>query len=530
MRRFPSYVPLASACLFGLAALFVLTGPHVQLEAAKTTRVRVLLSQDAGIYEEGAAGIRSVLNAEVRVDYLNIVRAETENTKRYFRELEKNSAMLIVVGAPAAHAAYEARPRIPIVFSMVNSPRMLRADPRNLCGVSVNIPIAEYFRVLREIAPKARRVHAFYSTPQGAYIAGEGEYRDLEHGLSFQRVQVKAGDFSARLKSLKGRADAFYMVPDPLYNRERFLMLSRFAKRNGILLMTSFSSLVREGAVFGIGVDHGKIGVLTGQMAGRILEKKSSCASEGVLAPEASSLLFFLNEKYAREAGHRVPASIVERAKRGRLLRIGVRFFNEGRLNSARAVFRSILKKDPRNKTASAYLELIIEKQTGAEIRALGQSARGHLREKRFDSARRDYRKMLKINPRLEAARRGLEETSRAQSDYQRARGESLARAGKPFQAIRMLKRSLRTLPSNQKASAYLARVRAGQSARVPGNLKRAIDFYDRRYYDRAIRILENILLVRPGHKIAVQYLRQSRKKKAAIQRLRRRLRGYPRR
>lgn len=79
------------------------------------------------------------------------------------------------------------------------------------------------------------------------------------------------------------------MVNDPLYSNVEFEQLSEFAKKNNIILMTSFPALVKVGATFGISPDYSKIGVLTGQIANRINMKTSTCGEERVILPDQSS-------------------------------------------------------------------------------------------------------------------------------------------------------------------------------------------------------------------------------------------------
>ena len=67
------------------------------------------------------------------------------------------------------------------------------------------------------------------------------------------------------------------MVNDPLYSNLEFETLSEFAKKNNIVLMTSFPALVKVGATFGISPDYSKIGVLTGQMANKLYAGTSTC-------------------------------------------------------------------------------------------------------------------------------------------------------------------------------------------------------------------------------------------------------------
>jgi len=383
----------------------------------------------------------------------------------------------------------------------------------------MDISIAEYFRTLKEIAPEARKVHAFYSTRDNKFLVGEGEYLDLRYGLYYTGTRVERKErLVSALKKIGTNLDAVYMISDPLYDQTRFEQLSKYCKKNSIVLMTGFASLVRAGATFGITPDYGRIGVLTGKMANRILSGQSSCKTEGVTFVDQTS--FYLNEEYAKASGVLVPESIKERARLTRLFNAGVNFLNNGKLKSARIVFDAILSRDPGNGPASGYRRLVIERQTGAQTSSLMNAARGSFKQKNYALAIRDYKRVMEINPNHDAAVRGYRQALLAQSERDRKRGLSLLRGGKPFAAIKMFQTALSSYPGNDSASRDLARTRAGQNARVPDLTRQGISLYNRREYDSAIQLFENVLLVRPGHNQASEYLRLSRKKRAAIQKL----------
>lgn len=488
--------------------------------------IEVLLSADTNIYATGLVAMQSTVEAPLRINYLDSLLAEHGDASRYFRELEASRPPLVLtIGPGATRMALEHLERTPVLFSMVQSARAFAPASGRTCGVSMEISIGEYFRTLKEIAPEARRVHAFYSTPDNEHIAGEGEYLDLRYGLYYRHTRVRGRErLGSALKKIAGETDAVYMIADPLYDRARFEELSRFCKERSIVLMTGFAALVRAGATFGITPDYGRIGVQTGEMANRILSGGSTCRDEGVVFVDQTS--FYLNESYARQSGLAVPEPIKERARLTRLFNAGVNFLNNGKLKSARIVFDAILARDPGNGPASGYRRLVIEQQTGARTGRLMRSARDSLKKENYDAALRDFQRVTEINPNHEAAVRGYRQALLARSERDRLRGQALERSGRPFAAIKMFQVALRGYPGNDRAGRDLARVRAAQGARVPELTREGIALYGRREYAAAIEIFENILLVRPGHKQATEYLRLSRKKRAAIQKLLQRSEG----
>ena len=484
--------------------------------------IQVLLSSDTNIYATGLAGIQATMRVPLRINYLDALSQAEVDIGRYFRRLERRGDPLVItIGPRATRVALEHLRKTPVLFSMVHSPRTYRPAKVPTCGVSLDISIAEYFRALKEVAPNARNVRAFYSTDENEFLVGEGEYLDLRHGLAYTRQKITRRERLRPALEKMSDVDAVYMISDPLYDQERFEQLSRYCRDNSIVLMTSFAPLVRAGATFGIAPNYGRTGVLTGEMANRILGGESSCAGEGVGFVDQTS--FYLNEEYASASGLILADSVKERARLTRLFNAGFNFVNQDKLDSARIVFDAILERDPDHGPALAYRRLVVERQTGERTSALLSAARASHAAQRYDLAARDYRRVMRIHPGHEAAGRGLRKALLARSEVERRRGLDLLRSGDAFAAIKMFQAALRSFPGNGAAGRDLARARASQAARLPNFTRTGIALYNSREYARAIRIFENILLIRPGHGQATEYLRLSRKKHAAIQKLLRR-------
>lgn len=507
--------------------LLILTAPvSVFVVEAKAGMVAVLLSSNNSIYETTLTGLRiSLAEHNLDVQYLDgdEITGAGANPAAYFRKLNGPEIDLVVaIGPAAAGLAVENVREKTVLITMVPALRQMTAGDRPVCGVITTVPIALYFATLREISKSARDVVAFYSTGEAGFVAAEGEYFDVQHGFQYRRKQISPGDFADELRAQVGRADAFYMVADPMFDRERFEKLSNFARDNGVVLMAGFAPLVSLGATFGYSPDYHQIGLLTGAMGERILSGASTCAAEGLRAPERSAFLFYVNEEYARASGVDLPPEIVQRARTVRLVRAGVQLFQEGKFNSSRSIFTAILKHDPENPTARYYVNAISNEVNGEKLRALMKSAEQAFADRDYVRASSLYEQVLKINPNATRAREGRVAAGRALSEQQRQQAAVQSRQGQAYPAIRQLQSALQSWPENQAARRDLADLRASLRGRLAADLREGVAAYDRRAYAEAIDIFQNILLVEPGHRQAAEYLRLSRLKFDALQRLRR--------
>ncbi|HMW60912.1 MAG TPA: ABC transporter substrate binding protein, partial [Leptospiraceae bacterium] len=479
--------------------------------------IPVILSSESTIYESVLSGIGSAMNRRLTVQYLDAIIARYPDPAAYFQALEAQKPELVItIGSAASTLARDNLKQTPIVFSMVNTPRLLGVGSRNICGVGMGISIGEFFRSIRDIAPTARFVHAFYTTDAGETEAMEGDYLDYQNKLVFVRHRLSGpAELGSALEKIKGHSDAILIVNDPLYSRTAFEKVSSFSSQNHMILAAPFPALVKLGTTFGISPDYSKIGVQTGEMALRVLSGKSTCYAELVQPPEHNA--FYLNEDYAAKSGIAIPPKIVARAKLTQQFALGVDLLNQGKLKSARLVFENILKADPSNNAASSFLQVALERQSGTRVTELLAQADRYMAEKQFALAVSEYRRVLSINPNVPQARLGLDQSLQGQSDQERERAQALEAQGRPFDAIRTYMQALQTLPGNQNAIQGLAALRARQAPQMQELVRHGVQAYDARDYGEAISIFDNVLLVIPGQKEATEYLRLAQKKRAAL-------------
>lgn len=498
---------------------------QLSIYSKSSSPIEIILSSDNSIYEQALYGIQSSLETDYKISYYDIIISENSSIESYFQNLESSGVPLVIaIGPQAAKVAKDNLNKTPVIFSMISNPKSLGLNQKNFCGVGMDISISEFFQTLNQIDPRIRKVYAFYSSDEINYQAGEGNFRDIEYNLLYSAMNVSDKNFESTLNELNSDADAFYMISDPIYNSSRFEMLSEFAKKNNIILMTTFPVLVKAGATFAISPEYSKLGVETGSMANRVLSGKSNCSKERVLLPTQSA--FYINEEYANASGINIPDQILERAKQTKLFSAGITLLNENKLTSARTIFEAILKKDSNNTSAQTYLALTIEKITGTKTKELLKLANSLYANNQFLQAKKEYSKILQINPNNELAKFGLKETTIALSEQERLRGNAYEKSDKNFEAIKEYLSSLRTLPSNTKTQFELANLRKSESTKIETYLKQGINYYNERQYDISIQMFENILLINPEEKSAKEYLRLSYKKKEAIEILKEKLRN----
>lgn len=481
----------------------------------KSHRITVIVSSDIDIYAQGLAGLQTVVTQKLDIVYLDTIGDEPDKL------ISSNRPDLIVaIGQKAAAISLKSFPEIPVVISMVNSPRFLGVD-RDLCGVRLNVPVESFFKTLKEIRPEARNVYSFYSTDTGAYTAHEGVYFDFQNQLIYKHKKVdSASDIKDFLKKNKKPLDAIYIISDPIYDQKLFSWLSEFAISNQIILMSSFPSLIRLGANFGFSPNYSNIGIKTGEIIHQILNKEDTCRSIGIHTPGKHGLLFYLNKSYSLKSGMVLPETIVNRAELSRLSQAGIGLYQKGKLQSSRSVFEFIRKKDAKNYIANFYLELILNQLTGAKMNTLLNAASTSYEKKDFSQAIIYYNQALSLNPNHYQARIGLKASLREKSESLRQQATKSRASNNNIKAINLYQQSIRTDPGNSKSVLELKQLRTRLYPTIDRKAKSGIADYNNREYKKAIEKFEEVLLISPGHGLSLEYLNLSRKKYNAFQKL----------
>jgi ABC-type uncharacterized transport system substrate-binding protein len=141
-------------------------------------------------------------------------------------------SVIVTGGTAAVIAAKQATSVIPIVFGSVADPvgtglvASLARPGGNITGLSnqsADLP-GKRFEVLRKAVPGLRRlaIMANISNPANVLEMNEGQAAARTLGLDVVRVEIRrAEDIVPAFESLKGGADALYVVTDALVNTNR---------------------------------------------------------------------------------------------------------------------------------------------------------------------------------------------------------------------------------------------------------------------------------------------------------------------
>src|SRR5438093_345370 len=125
--------------------------------------------------------------------------------------------LIRAVGISALQAAATEAPNVPVVYAMVlNPPSIVGAEPKNITGASMNVPVDHTIRLLKQLGPQIRRIGAIYDRAKTGYLVRRAEAIARDEGLQVIAKETRsAKEAIPALESFQEeRIDALWILPD----------------------------------------------------------------------------------------------------------------------------------------------------------------------------------------------------------------------------------------------------------------------------------------------------------------------------
>jgi len=186
-----------------------------------------------------------------------------ERSAELAAELARLKVDVIVTGGNAALAAKQASSVVPIVFALVDDPvsmglvASLARPGGNVTGLAINHAdlAGKRLTLLREVVPGLHRVGIMANVeyPFAVLEVGEFETAARTLGLEVIRLEIRrAEDIAPAFETLKGRAEALYVVGDALVTTHR-IRINTLALAARVPTMHVVRELVEAGGLMSYG-------------------------------------------------------------------------------------------------------------------------------------------------------------------------------------------------------------------------------------------------------------------------------------
>jgi putative ABC transport system substrate-binding protein len=232
-----------------------------------------------------------------------------------------NVDIIVTVGTTAVVAAKQATSLIPIVFASVGDPvgsglvKTLARPGGNVTGLSQlgTDLAAKRLELLREVLSDLRQVGVLGNADNPASVAEIVEIQAASRtlGLAVAPVQIqRPDDIAPAFEALKGRADALYVLPDPLVNANR-LRINILALGARWPTMHTFREYVEAGGLMSYGPNLSNQFRRAADFVDKILRKTKA---GDIPVEQATKFDLTINLTTAKALGLTIPESFLLRA------------------------------------------------------------------------------------------------------------------------------------------------------------------------------------------------------------------------
>jgi putative ABC transport system substrate-binding protein len=225
-------------------------------------------------------------NFNLVINYKNVEQDKTLALQTAQEFVNSDVNLIVALGTGSSLAAIEAtkEKRIPIVYSIVGAPEVtgIIAGPnssrQNITGVSMQIPINEQFKAVRELLPHMKKLGVFYCTEMIQAVATGEEAVAAAHDFGWQAVAgTVAKDelllLSAKVKTLAEQVDAIYIPTDPILGTPEHLdTIIRTTDMLGVPVIGVAEKFVENGVLAAVHCDFYEIGRQTGEPIAQIFQ------------------------------------------------------------------------------------------------------------------------------------------------------------------------------------------------------------------------------------------------------------------
>jgi putative tryptophan/tyrosine transport system substrate-binding protein len=229
--------------------------------------------------------------------------------------------VIVTSGGAASLAAKQATGVIPIVFAAAGDPvgtglvASLARPGSNVTGLSLQQPdfAGKRLKLLHEVVPGLRRLAMLANIGSlGSVLAmDEAQAAARTLGLEVATLEIRrAEDIAPAFEALKGRAQALYVVSDPLLNANR-IRINTFALGARLPTMYEFRDYVDAGGLMSYGPNFSDLFRRAGDFVDKILRGRKPA---DIPVEQPTKFDFVINLTTAKAIGLTIPELFLSRA------------------------------------------------------------------------------------------------------------------------------------------------------------------------------------------------------------------------
>lgn len=228
--------------------------------------------------------------------------------------------MVFAIATPTAQAAAQTLKDIPVVFTAVTDPvaaglvKSMEKPEGNLTGTTDMNPVEEQLALVKELKADAKKVGVIYNAGEVNSKVQVDLAKSVSSKLGLEIVEAtitSPTEVKQAAESMVGKVDAFYVPTDNMVVSSIAAVIG-VAETNKIPVVAGEENSVKSGAIATYGIEYGKLGEQTADMAVKILKGEAKPADMPV--EKQSTMKLTINKKAAEKMGVTLPQSLLDKA------------------------------------------------------------------------------------------------------------------------------------------------------------------------------------------------------------------------
>jgi putative ABC transport system substrate-binding protein len=245
----------------------------------------------------------------------------SERAAEIAAEFARLKVDVIVTSGPAVFAAKEATSVIPIVFATVADPlstglvASLARPGGNVTGMSLTSPdvAGKRLELLREAMPSLRQLAIMANADYPPSMRELEEVETAARALGIETIALKirqVADIASAFEALKGRAQALYVVGEPLTSANR-VRINSFALAARLPTMVLGREIVETGGLMSYAPNFPSLYRRAGDLVDKILR---GAKPADIPVEQPTKLDLIINLTTAKAIGMKIPEAFLLRA------------------------------------------------------------------------------------------------------------------------------------------------------------------------------------------------------------------------
>jgi putative ABC transport system substrate-binding protein len=281
--------------------------------AAGAADVAVVMSADVDAYTEALKGFKASLRHKVVAEY--DMEGDLDRGRKQVAEIgaKVKPDLILAVGIWALQALSKDASTVPVVYAMVlNPPSVIGSGAKNITGASMNVPVEQTIRVLKQLGPQIRRVGVMFDRAKTGYLVARAEAVARDEGLQLVAREIHSAKEAISALDTLGEqgVDALWVLPDETNLAPAVLQqMLLFSYRRKVPLIGLSESQAQMGALLALSFASSEdIGRQAGELANSILAGR---APAEIPYTTARRVRLTVNLKAAQKLGMEIPKSIL---------------------------------------------------------------------------------------------------------------------------------------------------------------------------------------------------------------------------